>query len=202
MRRIRLSRLFLVALLAAVAAFSTAPGDALAQGGAVENFTMTGNWTANCSFGTCDIQGNAAACEETEAEAELAAEIDVPPVLSCNGAYFTGTLRQTCSVVMPSGAGAAVCSDSGQVEFYLPDASDPGYTIGPIPVDVQGEDAGAAVGSNGAGAATLAFNAVDQYPWFVALDWGVVGELQECSALRVSCTPTFSVTITGVQVDG
>jgi len=197
-----LARSLVLTVIASVVGLVPA-AEASATGAAVENFALVGSWqcTSNCDYvGTWGIKGTAGTCQETEAEVEFA--VDVPPTLACHGAYFVGNINSSCTL--------GVCIERGSVDFYLPDASDPGYTIGPIPVAVTGTAVLASVSAQGESASafalTAAFTAVDEYPWSVALAWAAGGELQGfgCGGSSITCTfidRTFAVAITGVQVD-
>jgi hypothetical protein len=118
-----------VVVVATVAGIGFVPvSNASAAGGGVESFTVSGSWscTSNCTLrGAWGIQGHVTTCLETEVEV-----VDVQVALPCSGAYFTGTVNSTCVL--------NTCVEQGSVDFYLPDASDPGTTIGPIPVGLVG----------------------------------------------------------------
>lgn len=173
---------------------------AAATGGGVENFTLTGSWscTSNCTLrGAWGIQGRTGTCLETEAE--LGGTVDVAPAIPCAGAYFAGTVNSVCVL--------NTCTEQGQVDFYLPDASDPGTTVGPISVGIVGA---AQLVTINAGATreqgyvlAASFEAVNQSagPGQSSVAAGaLVGT--GCSGNPFGCeTPqTFAATLTGVTV--
>ena len=192
------SRLFVV--VAAVAGIGFVPmTGAAAAGGGVESFTLSGSWscTSNCTLrGTWGIQGRVTTCLETEVEVA-----DVQAALPCSGAYFTGSVNSVCVL--------STCAEQGQVDFYLPDASDPGTTIGPITVGLVGAAQLVSVTDG-----TLheqgyvlaaAFESLSQSvgPAVATAAAGVlVGA--GCSGNPFGCElpQTFDTTITGVEVSG
>lgn len=190
-------------VLAVLSVMGVSPAtQASAAGAAAENFTMTGGWTCTfgCSLtGVWGIAGNSTICQETEAEVE--ARIDVPPTLACHGANFYGNVNSACV--------AGVCVETGLVNFYLPDASDPGYTIGPIPVDLTGTALLVDVAAQGSGeqayVLTATLETAASFPWPGALVWTAGGELEGggCDGTigRCAISQSFAATLTGVQVD-
>jgi len=193
-------RLFsrLVVVVTAVAGVGFLPMSSASAAGEVENFTVSGSWscTSNCTLnGTWGIQGHVTTCLETEVEA-----VDVQAALPCSGAYFTGTVNSVCVL--------NTCAEQGQVDFYLPDASDPGTMIGPIPVGLVGAAQLFSV-SDGTlqeqgFALTAAFESLNQSagPAVATAAAGVlVGA--GCSGNPFGCLfpQAFDTTITGVEVN-
>ena len=78
--------------------------------------------------------------------------------------------------------------------------SDPGYTNGPIPVDISGATlltAGVVY------APELVFTAAESFSGHVALDWAATGALQggSCSICTLF-VDSFEISLTGIEVDG
>jgi hypothetical protein len=179
---------------------------AAAAGVAAENFTMTGSWTctSNCGLrGVWGIQGHATVCLESEAEVVTGFPTDVPVPLLCSGATFAGNVNSTCT--------GSVCAEVGGVNFYLPDASDPGYTIGPIPVGIVGTATPFAIADSSLGTyeegytLTAAFEGTYEFPWTGVVVWPATGELHggACDGTVAGCSAgqSFTTSITGVEVD-
>lgn len=195
MRRLSFARLVvLVAVVAGIGPLSVS--SASAAGSGAENFTVSGSWscTSNCTLrGAWGIQGRVNTCLETEAEV-----VDLQAALPCSGAYFTGTINSTCVL--------NTCVEQGQVDFYLPDASDPGTTIGPVTVGVVGtaQLVTLSVGTTREQGYVLAagFEAVDQSagPQVASVDAGVLAGAG-CSGTPFGCEfpQTFATTLTGVN---
>lgn len=192
----RLSFARLIAVGAAVAGIGLVPmSSASASGSGVENFTVAGSWscTSNCTLrGAWGIEGRVSTCLETEAEA-----VDIQAALPCSGAYFTGTIDSTCVL--------DTCVEQGQVDFYLPDASDPGTTIGPIAVGVVGTAQLVSVSVEATHeqgyVLTAGFEAVDQSagPQVASVAAGALAGAG-CSGSPFGCElpQTFATALTGV----
>lgn len=189
-------------LAVAVAGVALTPmTKAAATSGGVENFALSGSWscTSNCTLrGTWGIQGRVGTC--LESEAELGSAIDVQPALPCSGAYFTGTVNSVCVL--------NTCAEQGEVDFYLPDASDPGSTVGPIAVGIVGV----------AQLVTLSEEATHEQAYVLAASFEALNQSAGpgtstvaagllagvgCTGTFVGCaTPqTFDATIAGVTVN-
>jgi hypothetical protein len=192
-----------LAVAVAVAGIGLSPmTKAAATGGALENFTLSGAWscTSNCTLrGTWGIEGPVGTCLETEAE--LGSALDVSPATPCSGAYFTGSVNSACVL--------NTCTEQGQVDFYLPDASEPGTTIGPITVGIVGTAQLVSVSAEATHeqgyVLAAAFEAADQSagPALPALASGALAGVG-CSGSPFGCaTPqTFDAAITGVAAGG
>lgn len=192
-----------LAIVGALAVVALSPATkAAAAGAGVENFTLNGSWscTSNCSLrGTWGIQGRAAVCLETEAE--LGSALDVQPALPCSGAYFTGNVNSVCVL--------NTCVEQGQVDFYLPDASDPGTTVGPVSVGITGVAQLASISDGGTHeqgfVLAAAFESLNQSagPGVATAAAGVLAGAG-CSGSPFGCElpQTFDAAITGVQVNG
>lgn len=192
-----------LALALAVSVVGLMPATkANAIGGGFENFTMLGQWscTSNCTLsGAWGIEGFSTTCQETEAEVEVGFPADVPPTLPCHGARFSGTVVGTCVL--------GVCTEEGQVDFYLPDASDFGATVGPVSVRIVGTavlaNVPAPTGNESAYVLTAAFEALNNYNSNPALVWAAAGELHGggCTGAVGLCVVNrlFTTTLTGVQ---
>jgi len=201
--RTRVSLVRWVALVGALGVVALVPmTKAVAAGTGVENFTVNGSWscTSNCTLrGTWGIEGHAAVCLETEAELESG--VDAQPALPCSGAYFTGTVNSTCVL--------NTCVEQGQVDFYLPDASDPGTTVGPISVGIVGtaQLASVSVGVTREQGFVLAaaFESLTQSagPEVASTAAGVLAGAG-CTGSPFGCElpQTFDAALTGVQVNG
>jgi hypothetical protein len=187
-------------VLAGVALVPMTPVAAATAG--VENFTLNGSWscTSNCTLrGAWGIQGQASLCLETEAE--VSSGVDVQPALPCSGAYFTGTVNSTCVL--------NTCVEQGQVDFYLPDASDGGTTLGPIRVGLVGAAQLASISdgtlSERGFVLAAAFESLNQSagPDVATVSAGVLAGAG-CSGNPFGCElpQTFDVALTGVQVNG
>lgn len=168
----------------------------------VENFTLNGSWscTSNCTLrGTWGIEGHASLCLETEAE--LGTGLDVQPALPCSGAYFTGTVYSTCVL--------NTCVEQGQVDFYVPDASDGGTTVGPIRVGIAGVAQLVSVSdgtlSERGFVLAAAFESLNQStgPDVVSAAAGALAGAG-CTGNPFGCElpQTFDVALTGVQLNG
>lgn len=201
--RTRVSLVRWLALVGALGVVALMPlTKAAAAGAGVENFTVNGSWscTSNCTLrGTWGIQGRAAVCLETEAE--IGSGVDLQPALPCSGASFTGTVNSVCVL--------NTCVEQGQVDFFLPDASDPGTTLGPISVGIVGA---AQLASVSAGATheqgfvlAAAFESVNQSagPEVASTAAGVLAGAG-CSGSPFGCElpQTFDAALTGVEVNG
>ena len=198
----RLARLVAPAIAVAMIGFMPATR-AVATGGGVENFTMTGGWTCTgCDFtGDWGIQGNSIVCQETEAEAAVGGRIDVPPTVACNGAVFVGGIHALACV-------AGTCVEQGFVNFYIPDASDAGNVIGPIAAQLTGvavQVAAAPPANEQVWVLTASLEALGNYPTSTVTVWGVGGELEggACAGSlgRCAISQSFTATLAGVDVD-
>jgi hypothetical protein len=196
-----LVRLLMLAVVVCAVALVPMTKAAAASAG-VENFTLNGSWscTSNCTLrGTWGIQGQAAVCLETEVELEGA--LDVQPALPCSGAYFTGTVNSTCVL--------NTCVEQGSVDFYVPDASDPGTTVGPIRVGLVGtaQLASVSLGTTHEQGFVLAaaFESLNQSagPAVATTAAGVLAGAG-CGGYPFGCElpQTFDAALTGVEVNG
>jgi len=175
------------------------PTAASATGAAVESFTINGTWncTSGCSLTDLwGISGSSTICEETEAEDDFG--IDIPVPRSCNVATFSGNVLSKCD--------AALCTESGVVSFYIPDASDPGLLIGPIPVLVTGTAAIVNNATERAYLLTASFHAADTFEYPPGLlDFAAAGDLVGggCDGAVAACivNRAFDISVTGDQVD-
>ncbi|HZQ27806.1 MAG TPA: hypothetical protein VFA94_08915 [Acidimicrobiales bacterium] len=200
-----------VVLIAAVITASTAflavepAAEAYPNVTAGEYFVVSGNWQCDNS-GCTAVSGTSTSCAETEAEVvglilwDVAAPVVTPPC----GAHFSGNLTKTCTF--------GNCEIAGNLGFYFNDASDPGYTIGPIQVALHGVYDQQIVITNpqGAGVLTIdaALSAADVYQVDPTLVWNGAGSLSGgCSGgsgvvLFVGCqSSTFTLVIGAEQND-
>lgn len=99
--------------------------------GGFESFVVNGTW--HCTNGSCTTIAGSGPCLETEVEwwyvTPAPALADFAAALGCSAGY-TGTLSPVCV--------ASVCVFTGNVNVTFSDASDPGFTIGPIAVPIAG----------------------------------------------------------------